>query len=252
MNLLDKNKTNAVRFGDNNLGQLPENISNNNFHSHFDYTDIEDDDKVSLMRFESAITQKTREVAASLVEIGKYLSEAEIVFRKYNAENSDKEPLRYQEWYENLGYNAKSVSVSKRAYEICSKYGTVVEDFSGKMIEAITSKDMKANPELQEEIIEKIKTGEIKTVKDVKEYKDKTLDIMPPKKEKSKDSTLPEVNCSDIVQGSFVEENTCDNSSVFHTTENDIINYIDKVRYSDTSSSQILAKVRSMLGIVEK
>lgn len=262
MNLLNKKikNNNIVKFGDDNLGQLPQNVYNNTYHSTFDYTDIDKNDVESLMRFEDAITQTTQTVAKSIVEIGKYLAEAETVFRKYNSENEDKEPVRYQQWYEGLGYNPKSVSVSRRAFEIFQKYGTTVLDFSGKMVEAITSKEMKANPELQEQIIEKIKTQEIKTVKDVKEYKDKLFDIVI-KKEKT---TLPGVKCAEKEQKTSMDVNeepeiienynnieeeieTIENINSMETTslevlEQELVSYIESVRYSQEISSEEICK----------
>lgn len=250
------NKTKIGSFDDNeedeNTGQFIQS-----YHSKFNYTDIASNDVESLMRYEDAITKTTQTVAKSIVEIGKYLAEAEAVFRKYNEENEEKEPVRYQEWYEALGYNSKTVSVSRRAFEIFQKYGTTVLDFSGKMVEAITSKEMKANPDLQEQIIEKIKTQEIKTVKDVKEYKDKIFE--PIKKEKT---TLPGVKCSEKEQNTSMDKieepeiienynnieevETIERIKPMEITseglEQELISYIESVRYSQEISSEEIYK----------
>lgn len=154
------------------LGQL---ISNDirNLKSNFDYDSLkmEIEDKNFLIEYEKNLILQGKRIGEIACAIGETLENARNVFKRYSTEE---EPINFAVWYKAMGFNKDQVYLFRGRFKLTLERPEYKENIL-KLSDATIKEAI--NKKTPETIVKKVLEGELKTAKEVKEERKRTLEV---------------------------------------------------------------------------
>lgn len=154
------------------LGQL---ISSDirNLKSNFDYDslEMEIEDKNFLIEYEKNLILQGKRIGEIACAIGETLENARNVFKRYSTEE---EPINFAAWYKAMGFNKDQVYLFRGRFKLTLERPEYKENIL-KLSDATIKEAI--NKKTPETIVKKVLEGELKTAKEVKEERKKTLEV---------------------------------------------------------------------------
>lgn len=154
------------------LGQL---ISNDirNLKSNFDYDslEMEIEDKNFLIEYEKNLILQGKRIGEIACTIGETLENARNVFKRYSTEE---EPINFAAWYKAMGFNKDQVYLFRGRFKLTLERPEYKENIL-KLSDATIKEAI--NKKTPETIVKKVLEGELKTAKEVKEERKRTLEV---------------------------------------------------------------------------
>lgn len=154
------------------LGQL---ISSDirNLKSNFDYDslEMEIEDKNFLIEYEKNLILQGKRIGEIACAIGETLENARNVFKRYSTEE---EPINFAVWYKAMGFNKDQVYLFRGRFKLTLERPEYKENIL-KLSDATIKEAI--NKKTPETIVKKVLEGELKTAKEVKEERKKTLEV---------------------------------------------------------------------------
>lgn len=154
------------------LGQL---ISNDirNLKSNFDYDSLEMkiEDKNFLIEYEKNLILQGKRIGEIACTIGETLENARNVFKRYSTEE---EPINFAAWYKAMGFNKDQVYLFRGRFKLTLERPEYKENIL-KLSDATIKEAI--NKKTPETIVKKVLEGELKTAKEVKEERKRTLEV---------------------------------------------------------------------------
>lgn len=154
------------------LGQL---ISSDirNLKSNFDYDslEMEIEDKNFLIEYEKNLILQGKRIGEIACAIGETLENARNVFKRYSTEE---EPINFAAWYKAMGFNKDQVYLFRGRFKLTLERPKYKENIL-KLSDATIKEAI--NKKTPETIVKKVLEGELKTAKEVKEERKKTLEV---------------------------------------------------------------------------
>lgn len=154
------------------LGQL---ISSDirNLKSNFDYDslEMEIEDKNFLIEYEKNLILQGKRIGEIACAIGETLENARNVFKRYSTEE---EPINFAAWYKAMGFNKDQVYLFRGRFKLTLERPEYKENIL-KLSDATIKEAI--NKKTPETIVTKVLEGELKTAKEVKEERKRTLEV---------------------------------------------------------------------------
>ncbi|MDX8336896.1 hypothetical protein [Candidatus Cetobacterium colombiensis] len=154
------------------LGQL---ISSDirNLKSNFDYDslEMEIEDKNFLIEYEKNLILQGKRIGEIACAIGETLENARDVFKRYSTEE---EPINFAAWYKAMGFNKDQVYLFRGRFKLTLERPEYKENIL-KLSDATIKEAI--NKKTPETIVKKVLEGELKTAKEVKEERKRTLEV---------------------------------------------------------------------------
>lgn len=154
------------------LGQL---ISSDirNLKSNFDYDslEMEIEDKNFLIEYEKNLILQGKRIGEIACAIGETLENARNVFKRYSTEE---EPINFAAWYKAMGFNKDQVYLFRGRFKLTLERPEYKENIL-KLSDATIKEAI--NKKTPETIVKKVLEGELKTAKEVKEERKRTLEV---------------------------------------------------------------------------
>ena len=154
------------------LGQL---ISSDirNLKSNFDYDSLEMEIAYQnfLIEYEKNFILQVTSIWEIACAIGETLENARNVFKRYSTEE---EPINFAAWYKAMGFNKDQVYLFRGRFKLTLERPEYKENIL-KLSDATIKEAI--NKKTPETIVKKVLEGELKTAKEVKEERKKTLEV---------------------------------------------------------------------------
>lgn len=141
--------------------------------SNFDYDSLglETEDKNFLIEYEKNLMLQGKRIGEIACAIGETLENARSIFKRYSTED---EPINFATWYKAMGFNKDQVYLFRGRFKLALEKPEYKENIL-KLSDATIKEAI--NKKTPETIMKKVLEGELKTAKEVREEREKTLEM---------------------------------------------------------------------------